>query len=441
MLLHNVKTRKGNFYSAIFAGMNRFKNVLAGLLLAASASAQTDAALLKKHIEYLASDKMEGRGTSSSGEDKAANYIANQFKKLMLEPKGNVASPTKGKYDTYNYYYDFTFKKNTNPHDTSIANIKERRGKDVVAFLDNGAATTVVIGAHYDHLGLGFDHNSLDANPENKIHNGADDNASGTAGLLELARYYASDNEKEKFNFLFIAFSGEELGLLGSKKWCDNPTYPLEKINYMINMDMIGRLNDTTEKLIIYGVGTAPEFVPLIDSTNKKSTFSIKKDSSGIGPSDQTSFYLKDIPVLHFFTGQHSDYHKPSDDAEKINYLGEKRVLDFITRLIKRTEALPKLKFTPTKTKESTSTKFKVTMGVMPDYAFEGKGMRIDGVTNGKPASKAGLEKGDVVVQLGELKVDNVETYMEALSKYNKGDKAKVKVIRKDKEKEFEVEF
>ncbi|MCD6065699.1 MAG: peptidase [Bacteroidetes bacterium] len=423
--------------------MNVFKNILAGscILFASAASAQTDLANIKKHIQYLASDKMEGRGTSTTGEDKAANYIANCFKKLQLEPKGNVTSPTKGKYDTYNYYYDFYFKKNTNPHDTSTVGIKERRGKDVVAFLDNGAPATIVIGAHYDHLGLGFDHNSLDPNPENQIHNGADDNASGTAGMLELARYYASDNEKEKFNFLFIAFSGEELGLLGSKKWCDNPSYPLDKINYMINMDMIGRLNDTTEKLIIYGVGTAPEFVPLIDSTNKQFTFSIKKDSSGIGPSDQTSFYLKDIPVLHFFTGQHSDYHKPTDDAEKINYLGEKRVLDYITKLIKRTEALPKLKFTPTRMQETKSTKFKVTLGVMPDYAFEGKGLRIDGVTNGKPAAKAGLEKGDVVIELGGIKVDGMDAYMKALSQYNKGDKAKVKVLRKDKEKEFEVEF
>lgn len=436
-----------------------------------SLSAQTEIKNIKKHINFLASDKLKGRGTSSEGEAKAAQYIADYFKKLKLEPMGRAdvtSSETGITYrDQKSYFFDFTFKKNPNPHDTNTANVAERKGKNVVAFLDNGAASTIVIGAHFDHLGLGHDYNSLDANPENKIHNGADDNASGTAGVLELARYYATNNVKEKYNFLFMTFSGEELGLLGSKKWCDAPTYPLDKINYMINMDMVGRLNDSTKKLIIYGVGTAPEFVDLIDKVNirtiyKKEVygiqkdgtikesiidtitsdkFSIKKDSAGIGPSDQTSFYLKDIPVLHFFTGQHSDYHKPSDDANKINYPGEKMVLDYIAQLVSATEALPKLKFTATRIQETKSTKFKVTLGVMPDYAYEGKGMRIDGVSNGKPAAKAGLEKGDIVIKLGETIVDNMESYMKALSNYQKGDKTKVKVLRKDKEQEFEVEF
>ena len=428
-----------------------------------SLSAQTEVKNIKKHINFLASDKLKGRGTSSEGEEKAAQYIADYFKKLKLDPMGSIGPKKNSAVLKQSYFFDFTFKKNPNPHDTNTANIVERKGKNVVAFLNNGAANTIVIGAHFDHLGLGHDYNSLDANPEGKIHNGADDNASGTAGVLELARYYATNNVTEKYNFLFMTFSGEELGLLGSKKWCDNPTYPLEKINYMINMDMVGRLNDSTKKLIIYGVGTAPEFVELIDKTNTNETlkqyfykddsaikndtifnnwfFSIKKDSAGIGPSDQTSFYLKDIPVLHFFTGQHSDYHKPTDDADKINYPGEKMVLDYITRFVAETEALPKLKFTATKTQETKSTKFKVTLGVMPDYAYEGKGMRIDGVTNGKSAAKAGLEKGDIVIKLGETAIDNMESYMKALSVYQKGDKAKVKVLRKDQEKEFEVEF
>ncbi len=447
------------------------KSFIAACILfstAFSLSAQTEIKNIKKHINFLASDKLKGRGTSSEGEVKAAQYIADYFKKLKLEPMGRAdvtSSETGITYrDQKSYFYDFTFKKNPNPHDTNTANVVERKGKNVLAFLDNGAASTIVIGAHFDHLGLGHDYNSLDANPEGKIHNGADDNASGTAGVLELARYYATNNVKEKYNFLFMTFSGEELGLLGSKKWCDDPTYPLAKINYMINMDMVGRLNDSTKKLIIYGVGTAPEFVDLIDKTNIKTKyekyvhsvngpttkidtlaagyyFSIKKDSAGIGPSDQTSFYLKDIPVLHFFTGQHSDYHKPSDDANKINYPGEKMVLDYIVQLVAATEALPKLKFTATRIQETKSTKFKVTLGVMPDYAYEGKGMRIDGVSNGKPAAKAGLEKGDVVIKLGEIVVDGMESYMKALSNYQKGDKAKVKVLRKDKEQEFEVEF
>lgn len=371
---------------------------------------------VKKHITYLASDDLKGRGTSSTEEIVAANYIGSQFKKIGLSSFNN------------SYLKPFTFKKNLDPHDTSLANVKERNGNNVIGFLDNKSPYTIVIGAHYDHLGLGFDHNSLDPNPEGKIHNGADDNASGTAGVIELANYFARNKTTEPYNFLFICFSGEELGLLGSKKWCDNADISLSTVNYMINMDMIGRLNDSTKKLLVYGVGTSPVFVPLLDSI--QSRFKIVKDSSGIGPSDQTSFYLKDIPVLHFFTGQHSDYHKPSDDADKINYQGEVEVLNFIANFIERTYKYPKLSFTKTRSNESTKMSFKVTMGVMPDYTFEGKGMRIDGVTDNKPAAKAGIIKGDVVRKLGEMEVVDVQTYMKALSKFKKGDTTTVEVLR-----------
>ena len=383
---------------------------------------------LRKHIGYLASDKLEGRGTSSEGEQKAADYLAKQFKKLNLKPMG-----------TDGYRYPFTFKTNPNPHDTATASLPSRDGLDVVGFLDNGAENTVVIGAHYDHLGLGNDKNSLQANSQGMIHNGADDNASGTAGMLELARYFSKNDEKEPFNFLFMGFSGEELGLIGSKKWCEKPTYPLEKVNYMINMDMIGRLNPDSRTLLVYGVGTSPVWVPILDGL--KSSFKMVKDSSGIGPSDQTSFYLKNIPVLHFFTGQHADYHKPSDDAERINYAGEQEVLAFIVSVINDTRSKGKLAFLPTRNNSLTRSAFRITMGVMPDYAFDGKGMRIDGVTNGKPAQLAGLQKGDVLIKMGDEDVRNVEGYMKALAKANKGDTIKVKVLREGKEKEIDVTF
>jgi hypothetical protein len=382
---------------------------------------------LKKDINFLASDLLKGRGTGSAEETVAANYIAASFKKMKLEPRGNNG-----------YLYDFTFKTPANPHDT-VGTGEERKAKDVVAFLNNHAPSTIVIGAHYDHLGRGHDHYSLDANPEGKIHNGADDNASGTAGVIELARYFSGNKKTEKFNFLFICFSGEELGLIGSKKWCDNPTLPLDSINYMINMDMIGRLSDSSHKIIIYGVGTSPTWVPLIDKM--QGPLAVKKDSSGIGPSDQTSFYLKNLPVLHFFTGQHKDYHKPSDDANKINYPGEKQVLQYIVKLIEETEAMPKLTFTKTKAPQSNSSSFKATMGVMPDYAFEGKGMRIDGVTDGKPAAKAGLKQGDIVVGLGDDIVTDVMSYMKVLSKFKKGDTTKVKVLRGKEELEMSITF
>ncbi|MCE2772022.1 MAG: M28 family peptidase [Bacteroidetes bacterium] len=372
---------------------------------------------LKKDVTYLASDKLKGRGTSSKGEQKAAKYIASEFKKAGLQPKG-----------TDGYYYPFTFKSSTNPHDTSTANLKERKGKNVVGYLDNGAKYTVVIGAHYDHLGLGHDRNSTDANGKGKIHNGADDNASGTAGVMELARYYAGNNRKEAFNFLFICFSGEELGLMGSKKFCEKPTIDLSTINYMINMDMVGRLNDSTKALMIYGVGTAPDWIPIISSM--RTIFRIKTDSAGVGPSDQTSFYLKNVPVLHFFTGQHSDYHKPSDDVDKLNFEGEKAILEYITLVIEKTESLDKLQFLQTRNPDMGKPRYKVTMGIMPDYAFEGPGVKIDGVTDDRPAAKAGMQQGDVLIEMDGNPVNNMKDYMAELGKRLKGDTIPVKVKR-----------
>ncbi len=382
---------------------------------------------IKETISFLASDSLHGRGTSSPDEEKAARYLAKKFKEYNLQPKGNDG-----------FIYNFTFKTPSTPHDT-VGTGKPRKGRNVAAFLNNHGNSTIVIGAHFDHLGLGHDHNSLDANPEGKIHNGADDNASGTAGVLELARNISENRKNQKFNFLFLCFSGEELGLIGSKKWCENPTLPLDSINYMINLDMIGRLNDSTRKIIVYGVGTSPVWVPMLDEIS--GNFKIKKDSSGIGPSDQTSFYLKNIPVLHFFTGQHSDYHKPSDDIEKINFPGEVDVLNYILKLVEKTNALPKLAFSATRSPQQNSNGFKVTLGVMPDYVFEGKGMRIDGVTEGKPAFKAGIKTGDVIIQLGENKVESVESYMKALSNYKKGDHATVEIKRQAEILKLEVVF
>ena len=401
---------------------------LLSLLMCLSSAAQTiQTKTIKKHISFLASDKLKGRGTSSAEEILAANYIAARFKEYGLKAYGD------------SYLRPFVYRKGSSVHDTSVATTTEKKANNVVGFLDNKAPYTIVIGAHYDHLGLGHDKNSLDANPTGKIHNGADDNASGTSGVMELARYFTSNKKTEPYNFLFICFSGEELGLLGSKKWCDNPDIDLATVNYMINMDMIGRLNDSTKKLIVYGVGTSPVFVPLIDSLT--SSFSIKKDSSGIGPSDQTSFYLKNIPVLHFFTGQHSDYHKPSDDADKINYEGEKEVLQYIVNLVEKTYRYPKMTFAKTRNPDTGKSAFKVTMGVMPDYTFEGQGMRIDGVTDNKPAFKAGVQKGDVLKKLGGVEVKDVQSYMKTLSTFKKGDTTEIEVMRGTEIKVLSITF
>ena len=383
---------------------------------------------LHKHVSYLAADKMQGRGTGTEEERKAAEYLAKQFKKIGLTPKGDNGS----------YLHHFTFKKPSDPHGNVVENAPPVNSQNVAAYLDNGAAYTVVIGAHYDHLGLGHDRNSLDANAAGKIHNGADDNASGTAGVVELARYFAKNGVKEQHNFLFLCFSGEELGLIGSKKFTENPTIDLSKVSFMVNMDMIGRLN-TEKRLMVGGVGTAPDFVPAVNSA--KGDLSIKLDSAGIGPSDHTSFYLKNIPVLFVFTGQHSDYHKPSDDVEKVNFAGEKKVLEFVVRIIESLDKTPKLIFQETKAKVEDTPRFKVTLGIMPDYTWEGEGVHVDGVTDGKPAAKAGVQKGDVITGLGDFQVKNIQDYMKALAAFKKGDSTTVKVKRESAEKTLPVTF
>jgi hypothetical protein len=383
---------------------------------------------LRKHISFLASDKLMGRGTGTAEERAAAEYIAKQFKKIGLTPKG----------DNDTWFHDFGFKKSKDPHGNIDEKAPQVYSRNVAGYLDNGASNTIVIGAHYDHLGLGHDHNSLDANPEGKIHNGADDNASGTSGVIELARYFADNGVKEQHNFLFLCFSGEELGLIGSKKYTDYPTIDLSKVSFMINMDMIGRLN-ADKKLVVGGVGTAPDFVPATRAI--RSEVSVKLDSAGIGPSDHTSFYLKNIPVLFFFTGQHSDYHKPDDDTKKINFPGEVLVLDYIRQMIELLDKSPKLTFQETKSKQEDTPRFKVTLGIMPDYTWEGEGVRCDGVTDGKPAHKAGLQKGDVIIGLGDTSVKNIQEYMKCLSKYQKGDKTQVKVKRDAAEKVMDVTF
>jgi hypothetical protein len=316
---------------------------------------------------------------------------------------------------------------------------KKRYGHNVIGFVDNHAANTVVIGAHYDHLGYGEDHNSLYTGTEPQIHNGADDNASGTAAIIELSKQLKTSKFKNN-NYLFIAFSGEELGLFGSKYFTDHPSVDLASVNYMINLDMVGRLNDSTHGLSIGGYGTSPVWGEVLTATDK--FFSIKFDSSGTGPSDHTSFYRKNIPVLFFFTGLHSDYHKPSDDADKINYVGELQVVKLIYSLVEANNKKGKLAFT--KTREvamSSKTSFKVTLGIMPDYTFSGSGVRADGIVDGKTAQKVGMKAGDVLVQLGDHKFTDVQTYMEALSKFKKGDATKVKVMRGSEVLVFDIVF
>ncbi|MCK0130055.1 M28 family peptidase [Flavobacteriaceae bacterium F08102] len=386
-----------------------------------------DENMIKQDVIYLSDDKLEGRQTGTPGEKAAANYIAKRFKDLGLSPKG-----------TNGYFQPFTFKPKTDPHQDITYNVVDGdstvTGTNVLGYIDNNAASTIVIGAHFDHLGHGSDGSLYRGEPA--IHNGADDNASGVAVMLNLASKLKSTNTNN--NYLFMAFSGEEMGLIGSNYFVKNTTIPLDSLNYMINMDMVGRLNkDST--LAVYGVGTSPYFKQTINAANKN--FKIIENESGVGPSDHTSFYLNDIPVLHFFTGQHEDYHKPSDDADKLNYDGMNLISEYIYEIITELDDNGKLAFRKTKNESEETPRFKVSLGVVPDYMFDGKGMRIDGVSEEKPAQKAGLKKGDIVVQLGELAVEDMMGYMKALAKFKEGDKTTVKVKRGTETIEADVTF
>lgn len=306
------------------------------------------------------------------------------------------------------------------------------------AYLNNGAKYTIVIGAHYDHLGHGQDGNSLLANAAKlgEIHNGADDNASGTAGLMMLAQRIRNSG-KRNYNYLFVHFSGEELGLLGSKAFVKQ--FGLDSTNTaaMINLDMIGRLSDSSRSLQIGGVGTSPVWPALLPEKGYK----ISVDSAGIGPSDHTSFYTAGIPVLFFFTGAHSDYHKPTDDAEKLNYKGIHDIVGTLDTMLQRLDKMPKPRFTATRNNEAARVNFKVTLGIMPDYSFDGSGVRVDGITNGRPAAKAGVKTGDIIIRLGDHKIGGMQSYMEALGSFRAGQTAPLLVQREGKEVMLSVTF
>lgn len=312
---------------------------------------------------------------------------------------------------------------------------KNRTGTNVAGYINNNAAATLIFGAHFDHLGYGEDGGSLNASGTRLVHNGADDNASGTAALLELARMLKASGPRQ-FNYLFLAFSGEELGLFGSKYFTENPTIDLTTASAMFNMDMVGRLNAASPTLTIGGYGTSPVWSQVLNTSGKrgvyKANMQFRFDSSGAGPSDHTSFYRKNIPVLFYFTGTHADYHKPTDDADKINYEGTLHIVKHIYSVVQQLEKTGgKIAFTPTREVQmNTASSFRVTLGIMPDYTFSGKGVRVEGTTENRPAQKAGIKAGDVIVQMGDLDISSMEKYMEALGRFNKGEKVTVTYMR-----------
>ncbi|MDR8392882.1 M28 family peptidase [Aliifodinibius sp. S!AR15-10] len=390
---------------------------------------------IKTHITFLASDSLRGRETGTRGEAIAANYIADFFQKYDLQPLGNGGT----------YFQPFTVNMDNvrNPHGASSSRDSGdvRLSRNVVGMIEGREHpdTYIIIGAHYDHLGEGT-FGSLANRRRNQIHNGADDNASGTAGILELAQYFS--NHPPQKSLVFTAFSGEEIGLLGSQYFVENSLVPLIQIQAMINLDMVGRLQDN--KLLIFGTGSSTAWEQIIANVNTDS-LNINSIPDGTGASDHTSFYNRQIPVLHYFTDTHADYHRPSDDAEYINYEGEDLVLEHTKRLLQELDTLAgdQLVFTEVPENEQQRDMMikGVTLGVTPDYGFEGTGMRITGTSSGGPAHSAGLQNGDVIIALDGQPTEDIYEYMEVLNTLEEGQKSTVTVKRDKKELTLEIQF
>lgn len=307
---------------------------------------------------------------------------------------------------------------------------------NVAGYIDNQAERTVVIGAHYDHIGYGG--RGSRSPGERAIHPGADDNASGTAGILEAARYI-SHSTLDQHNYIFIAFSAEEKGLIGSRYFTDSDAYNMEQINYMFNLDMIGRLEDNN--LTIIGTGTSPQWDELIDQ-HAPEHLVIRKSPGGRGGSDHTSFYLKDIPVLFFFTGVHEDYHRPGDTADKVNFEGAHEITYFALDMVRSLDAMDRLAFTRSSAPAAERPQRRtVALGLMPDHAFDGEGMRVLSVTDDQPAFNAGMQNGDVIIRINDMPVAEIYTYMEALGSLSGGDLVTVVVKRGEEEHTLEVQL
>lgn len=384
--------------------------------LAPRPAAVPDSIAIRADVQYLASPALRGRLTGTPENDSAAAYIARRYTALGLAPV------------SAGYLQHFTARPTTRdapPESLPTQNVVAMlRGRDPM--LRN---EYVVIGAHFDHLGTSTT-GALDPDAHDAVRLGADDNASGTAAVLELARILAKSPPRR--SLLFVNFSGEEQGTLGSEYFVEHTPVPIDSIDAMLNFDMVGRLR--ADKLIVYGVATAKELPAILDSANATTGLAIAAQGDGFGPSDHSSFYAKNIPVLHFFTDLHEDYHRASDVADKINAGGEARVVALAERVARTIADRPaRLTYVrsaqpaPVAAREGTD----VYLGTIPDMAGgDTPGLRITGVRAGSPADIGGLKGGDVIVEFGGKPVKDLYGYSDALYAHKPGDVVSIVVLR-----------
>ena len=389
---------------------------------------------LRSDIAYLADDRLEGRATGTAGNDSAASWLARRLASLELVPivvdssGGSCAAAAPGPC--------MTFIQRFTARGAELAHAGKPEGlptQNVVAMVPGRdralAGEAVVIGAHFDHLGRSTN-GALDPEARDAIRNGADDNASGTAAVLELARRFAAHPPRR--SIIVAHFTAEELGLLGSQWFVEHSPVPTASIVAMVNFDMVGRLRN--DRLIVYGTGTARELPALLDSANVEPRLHLNPVADGFGPSDQSSFYAKEIPVLHFFTDLHADYHRATDDVEKIDAGGEARVVALAERVVRAIADRP-ARLTPVRMPAPAMTTSRqgsnVYLGTIPDMAAgDTPGLKLTGVRAGSPADKGGLAAGDVIVEFGGREVKDLFSYSEALYAHKPGDEVEVVYLR-----------
>lgn len=395
----------------------------------------------KDDVDKLMELKYDGaKGESSLGVVQVKRSIISEiFKSEGLDLKDYQSKINETKSPA-----SFVFKNTKVKLNTEVEEVMGQ-GRNVAGYIEGSDPVLknqyIIIGAHFDHLGWGVA-GSLYRGAEPKIHHGADDNASGTAAVLELAEKFASLKDQVKRSIIFVCFSGEELGLLGSAYFADHNPVGNDNAVAMLNLDMVGRLNAEKE-LIVYGTGTTKDWKDILNKFNNDYKFKLTFNDEGYGPSDQSSFYAKNIPVLFFFTGTHTDYHRPSDTADKINSAGEESITKYVYNVAKTIDDMPvKPEYINVPRKNSgRSMTFRVYVGTIPDYASQVDGLKITGVSEGGPAQKAGLQGGDIIVNFGGKKISNIYDYTYALGDFSPGDVIDVVVVRNGEKKTFQVEL
>ena len=392
---------------------------------------RADSTMLVGDVRYLASDALEGRGTGTAGNDSARAFIARRFATVGLTP---IVLATGCARDCRpQFSQPFVARSAAAAHAGRIAELPTGNVVAMIPGRDPALrGQVVVLGAHLDHLGRST-FGALDPGQPNEIRNGADDNASGVATIIELARLLKANPPRR--SVAIVAFSGEELGLLGSAWFVEHAPFALDSIQAMLNFDMVGRLRD--DKLMVYGTATATEMAEIVAGANTAPAFKLVAIGDGTGPSDHASFYLKNMPVLHFFTDLHDDYHRSTDDADKINAGGMARVVEYAERIVRtlgdRTARLTFVRAPVQASAMGASSRsgVQVYLGSVPDMgAVDVKGMRLSGVRPGSPADLGGLTAGDVILSIGGVAVVDLNSYSDALYRHKPGDEVEIVALR-----------